>query len=282
MAGSAGDETYAKNETVLALHGPKLYKAKISKVKPATSDEEAQYYVHYHKWSKKWDEWITAERIKKFSAENEKLQKNLEARYEKKMKGKANKSKKRQREEVEEEHPSPGMKITLPAELKKRLIDDWEHINRHDRVMQLPVKPSVEEILNFYLSNIIEENKKPSTKDVKQSEISKNIVNALKIYFEHSLGQMLLYRLERPLYEEKVKAADNTAISMYGAIHLLRLFVKMPTLCESTGLTDQQKEAIGREINNLCGHIVKKKSHILRGEYKKQSKEHLEKAKNVR
>eukprot|EP00954_Amorphochlora_amoebiformis_P030742 1395141-Amorphochlora_amoeboformis.AAC.1 len=184
MAGSAGDETYAKNETVLALHGPKLYKAKISKVKPATSDEEAQYYVHYHKWSKKltlivafvrWDEWITAERIKKFSAENEKLQKNLEARYEDEGQRSslrkpqlpcplsyhvtflpANKSKKRQREEVEEEHPSPGMKITLPAELKKRLIDDWEHINRHDR--------------------------------------------------------------------EKVKAADNTAISMYGAIHLLRLF----------------------------------------------------------
>jgi len=268
---------FKANEVVLALHGPLLYKAKVLKVKK--TKDGPNYFVHYHKWSKKWDEWIGVDRIQKLSHENEKKQKELREKYERedqKGSGKG-KGKKRQRTEKSsiEEISATALKVNLPAELKKRLIDDWENINRHGKIMQLPVQPSVEEILDFYVAGI-EDNK--TNMDSKQIELSKNFVDALKTYFEHALGTLLLYRLERPLYEAEAKEKNPTKV--YGAEHLLRLFVKLPFLVANTELTDEQKRAISKEVNHLCVHITKKKAHLFQGVYKKQQKEHLDAAKS--
>lgn len=104
--------------------------------------------------------------------------------------------------------------------------------------MQLPVKPNVEEILDFYRDNIDDSKSSPDSKRFSKTRsrpcppncshfsahITRNIVDALKVFFEHALGTLLLYRQERPLYEMEVEAKKLNPLKVYGAQHLLRLF----------------------------------------------------------
>eukprot|EP00471_Norrisiella_sphaerica_P012419 CAMPEP_0184503478 /NCGR_PEP_ID=MMETSP0113_2-20130426/51915_1 /TAXON_ID=91329 /ORGANISM="Norrisiella sphaerica, Strain BC52" /LENGTH=222 /DNA_ID=CAMNT_0026892981 /DNA_START=576 /DNA_END=1244 /DNA_ORIENTATION=- len=176
--------------------------------------------------------------------------------------------KKRKFDIGEEKSGKNTLKVNFPGELKKTLVDDWENINRNQKVMKLPVEPCVRKILDYYVNNVVD----GTAKDAKQIKLSKNVVDALKIYFEHSLGRSLLYAHERETYESQVKSKKKNPLDMYGVYHLLRLFVKMPSLVNNTGLTEEQQSAIGKEISNICGHIVKNKAHLFLGEYTTQTK----------
>mmetsp|Transcript_13636 Transcript_13636/g.18903 ORF Transcript_13636/g.18903 Transcript_13636/m.18903 type:complete len:271 (+) Transcript_13636:33-845(+) len=260
---------YKKNEKILALHGPLLYEAKVLKVR--NSADGPRYFVHYNGWKKRWDEWIQSDRMRPYNAENLKFQEELKKKASSEevassTKGQKGTKRKRGNEE-EESYPAVGMKVNLPGELKKRLIDDWENVNRHNKIMQIPVKPSVKEILEYY-----KEAQESKEKDLTLAKLTENIVDALKIYFEHSLGTLLLYRVERDDYLQEVKEKGINPIEVYGVYHLLRLFVKLPSLVENTGLSEEQKTAIGKEISGLCGYIVKHKTHLFRGEYKVTSR----------
>mmetsp|Transcript_32018 Transcript_32018/g.56214 ORF Transcript_32018/g.56214 Transcript_32018/m.56214 type:complete len:272 (-) Transcript_32018:228-1043(-) len=262
-------EKFNAGDAVFALHGPKLYKAKILKTKN-TKDGEV-YFVHYQGWKKKWDEWVNADRLKAQTKENEKLKEDLDSNFENKN-PKDDKSKKHPQEEVLHPGNTSSLKINLSGELKKRLIDDWEQINRHKAILNLPASPNVETILDFYLT------KSSESKDEDQQALSKNVVEALKIYFRHSLSKLLLYRFERPQYEKEAK--DKDPLQYYGAHHLLRLFVKIPSLVANTGLNDEQITAIRKEISQLCSYMTKQKEHVFAtadgsDPYKKQPKEYL-------
>ena len=59
----------------------------------------------------------------------------------------------------------------------------------------------------------------------------KEVVDGIKVYFDRALGVTLLYRFERPQYDdtfaESSKAGKDKELHMsdvYGAEHLLRLF----------------------------------------------------------
>lgn len=79
--------------------------------------------------------------------------------------------------------------------------------------------------------------------------ISREVGIGIRNYFDRALGTILLYRYERVQYEEYVDAhPDATMSSVYGAEHLLRLFVKLPALLQATKLD-------GKELKILCDKV---------------------------
>ena len=92
---------YAKDEKVLCFHGDLMYEAKIIDIRQGTSGNakdgkdgtgksgshhhhhnssapgEVKYLVHYKGWKSSWDDWVTADRIRKFDEENKMLASSL-------------------------------------------------------------------------------------------------------------------------------------------------------------------------------------------------------------
>lgn len=51
------------------------------------------------------------------------------------------------------------------------------------------------------------------------------VIEGLKVYFDQALGTILLYKFERPQYENILSENPDADMSdVYGAEHLLRLF----------------------------------------------------------
>ncbi|KAI9225737.1 MAG: MRG-domain-containing protein [Piptocephalis tieghemiana] len=63
--------TYTVGEEALCYHQHALYLAKILRIKQLRpNEEELRYFVHYPGWNKKWDEWVSPERLFKNTEAN--------------------------------------------------------------------------------------------------------------------------------------------------------------------------------------------------------------------
>uniref|UniRef100_A0A8C2VSC1 Mortality factor 4-like protein 2 n=1 Tax=Chinchilla lanigera TaxID=34839 RepID=A0A8C2VSC1_CHILA len=105
------------------------------------------------------------------------------------------------------------VKVKIPEELKPWLL------------FQLPAKKKKK------MYAILEEHanckKLQGNVDNKRYAVNE-VVAAIKKYFNMMLGTQLLYKFERPQYAEILLAYPNTPMSqVYGAPHLLRLFVRI-------------------------------------------------------
>ncbi|KXH55582.1 histone acetylase complex subunit [Colletotrichum salicis] len=72
-------QPFSKDEKVLCFHGEMLYEAKILDIQPAESGEGFQYRIHYKGWKNTWDDWVSIDRIRKFTEENKELASQLHA-----------------------------------------------------------------------------------------------------------------------------------------------------------------------------------------------------------
>ncbi|CAH9060609.1 unnamed protein product [Cuscuta epithymum] len=254
---------YSEGEKVLVYHGPRSYEAKVQKAE--LRKKEWRYLVHYLGWSKTWDEWIGADRLMKLTKENAKTQGKRQS-FDRSAKsgrssartnpksssdlkvdkedteyhvGKGKKRKADSETEKDSTHVEKLVKIPIPSTLKKQLVDDWEFVTQQNKLVQLPRSPNVDDILKKYLEYRAE-------KDGMMTDTVGEILNGIRCYFDKSLPVMLLYKKERQQYHEAVLAKTSPS-SVYGAEHLLRLFVKLPELLaylkieEETMLHLQQK-----------------------------------------
>lgn len=79
---------FAKDEKVLCFHGDLMYEAKITEVRSASDPtnhvfstikaDDAQYKVHYKGWKSSWDDWVSQDRIRKFTDDNKALATQLQ------------------------------------------------------------------------------------------------------------------------------------------------------------------------------------------------------------
>ncbi|XP_075495684.1 protein MRG1-like isoform X1 [Primulina tabacum] len=239
-------------EKVLGFHGSCLYDAKIEKVE--THKDGWIHLVHYQGWNKKWDEWLGIDRLLKLTDENVQRQKELKRKLalEKNVKlggpsrddpkrSTGVRGKKRKHESIDEDERVVPLEkvanIQIPLPLKKQLLDDNECVTQLDQLVKLPRSPSVHELLEKYHDFKMKDCKTVDT-------VAEIVKGGLCHYFDKALPTVLLYKNERQQYKEVI--VDNISpSSVYGAEHLLRLFVKLPEM-----LTDLHMQM--ETLTKLC------------------------------
>ncbi|XP_020267003.1 protein MRG1-like [Asparagus officinalis] len=274
-----------EGEKVLAYHGPQLYEAKVQKSE--SRKDEWRYYVHYLGWSKNWDEWLEADRMLKFTDENVRKQKELKKQSTEKSSksGRSIQNKPKSSNDAKldkEEHRNLGSRgkkrkgqsgleeketrsqdklaiLQFPLTLKKQLVDDWEFVTQLGKLVKLPRSPNVDDILKKYLDY-------RTKKDGMVAESVAEILKGLRCYFDKALMAMLLYKKERQQYHEAVgdKVSPST---IYGAEHLLRLFVKLPELLAYVNMEEEALAKLQQKLSDFLKFLQKNQSTFFLSTY---------------
>ncbi|KAI2632191.1 MRG-domain-containing protein [Hypoxylon sp. NC1633] len=311
---------YAKDEKVLCFHGDLMYEAKIIEVavKPGQKPEDAQYQIHYKGWKASWDDWVSQDRIRKFTEDNKQLASQLQTEHKMRAQGskggkkgaKANGSEmssargseeraagassfggrgpRRGRDyELESEEAflaRPTIKIPIPDILSSFLVDDWENVTKNFQLVPLPHPRPVTKIIEDYAA--YERPKRVAGSS--HQDIFDETLAGLKEYFNKALGRILLYRFERLQYAETYKQwmsddpeyRGKTPCDTYGAEHLMRLLVTLPELIAQTNMDQQSVNRIREEMSKLCVWLSKNVTTYFVNTYESPGQDYIQKAKD--
>ena len=161
----------------------------------------------------------------------------------------------------------PEITLIVPDVLKAKLVDDWEYVTKDHQLVSLPRKPNVVDILKKYRDEAPK--KKPGSAE---ADIFDEILSGLKLYFDRCLGNILLYRFERQQYLEIKKANPTKSMSeLYGAEHLLRLFVSLPGLIAQTNMDQQSIGYLKDSLEEFLTFMVKHEDDLFLKEYQHTS-----------
>lgn len=163
--------------------------------------------------------------------------------------------------ESEEQYISKvEVKIKIPDELRVWLIDDWDVIIRQQKLITLPTRFTVEQIIDNYV--LMKKSNKNFT--AAKDSVLADFTNGLKDYFNSSLGAKLLYKFERPQYSEFLQDYPGTPPSkMYGTIHLLRLLTKLGTMLSFTSLGEKPMQTLQYYVQDFMKYLVNNRSILL-------------------
>lgn len=167
------------------------------------------------------------------------------------------------------------VKVKIPEELKPWLVEDWDLVTRQKQLFQLPAKKNVDAILEEYASC------KKSQGNVDNKEYAVNeVVAGIKEYFNVMLGTQLLYKFERPQYAEILLAHPDAPMSqVYGAPHLLRLFVRIGAMLAYTPLDEKSLALLLGYLHDFLKYLAKNAASLFTAsDYKVASAEYHRKA----
>ncbi|XP_045824145.1 protein MRG2-like [Trifolium pratense] len=225
---------YEEGEKVFAFHTACLYEAKVKHIE--YKHKRWRFFLHYLGWKKSWDEWVVIDRLMKHTEENMQKKLDLDKKYGNEKNAKKPRAstkgsnvargRKRKGDSLVKEKivvvPDKLVNIQIPPTLRKQLVDDFEFITHLGKLVKLPRTPNVNDIFKTYFDYRLKKSG-PIADSVEE------IMKGLCCYFDKALPTMLLYNNERLQYQE---ACPNDIVpsDIYGAEHLLRLFVKLPEI----------------------------------------------------
>ncbi|XP_034795140.1 mortality factor 4-like protein 1 isoform X2 [Pongo pygmaeus] len=230
--------------------------------------------VHHPLLTSSWDEWVPESRVLKYVDTNLQKQRELQKANQKTKKNKQKTPgngdggstsetpqpprKKRARVDPTVENEETFMnrvevKVKIPEELKPWLVDDWDLITRQKQLFYLPAKKNVDSILEDYA------NYKKSRGNTDNKEYAVNeVVAGIKEYFNVMLGTQLLYKFERPQYAEILADHPDAPMSqVYGAPHLLRLFVRIGAMLAYTPLDEKSLALLLNYLHDFLKYLAK-------------------------
>lgn len=94
----------------------------------------------------------------------------------------------------------------------------------------------------------------------------KEILKGIRSYFDKALPAMLLYKNERRQYEDNVRDAISPS-SVYGAEHLLRLFVKLPELLVYANIEEETLSQLQQKLVDFLKFMQKNQSFFFLSTY---------------
>jgi len=286
---------FMTDEYVLAYHGPLLYEARIllaenwTEANTLLGTTGPHYFIHYKGWKQTWDEWVPEQRLLKlneagFTKRRQLLdQQNKKTRpgsaespapHKGKEKGSSKKgeaSRKRGRDsgvDSEVEYlKRPEVKIVIPDILKLQLVDDWENVTKNNQLVTVPRSPTVRELLEEYRQYVIA-TKKSQDRSARATALLSEIISGITLYFDKALGNNLLYRFERAQYVEQKRANPEKPMSeIYGAEHLLRLFVNFGPFIAYTNIDTESLNILREYINDIMKWMIKEQKRLFVKEY---------------
>eukprot|EP01032_Pedospumella_encystans_P028110 gene28110-31754_t len=152
---------------------------------------------------------------------------------------------------VDDDDESFVAKLPIPYPLKKHLIDEHTLIASSDapaRLLDLP--KAKEQTVGCIIKEFLNQKIKVLEKDKVQIHAYQALMDGLVVHSDKALPSILLYRQERAQYDALVEAHPTKAPSqLYGAEHLLRLFVRMPKLLSNVCLPPS-------EINQILAKLT--------------------------
>lgn len=112
-----------------------------------------------------WDEWVTEDRVMKYTESNRQKQRQLQEMNARSKTSRSAtrdpveaKSRKRyrdsdiDRQRTDDETKKSDFKITMPESLKGILVDDWENVTKNRLILNIPGEYTVDRILDDYES----------------------------------------------------------------------------------------------------------------------------------
>ncbi len=280
------DFEFKVSDIVLAYHGTLLYEAEILGVnKHPTTNVVLSYVVHYQGFKKSWESIVPRASVFEHNDDNLRVAHRL-------LQG----AKMRQQaiRPIEQGTPQPRSSeddsgtdsmpkpeangesasvqslFHLPSALKRQLVDDWEFVTKENRLVKLPRDIAVDEIIHKWIT---------SYKDP-ENMARREVADGIHSYFNAALSTMLLYKFERPQYNEKFHGAGDAdeeinPSQVYGAEHLLRLLLKLPYMLETTGVDIEMMRRIAEHVNELTKYMQKNGRILFMPEYEAASDEYM-------
>jgi len=266
--------TIEVGEKVLAFHGPQIYEGKVIKTGMRMGPEGElvpKYLTHYQGWNTSWDEWLDLTRLMKHNEENLERQSKLKESASRKEKKRQSKTSDGRGSSKQAEEPFPkrrrggdrtgaanavepaeaeSLVIVIPDRLKLRLIDDWNMVIKQSKLVELPKSPSITDIFDGYCDNV------KGCGSAAES-LALEVTSGLKAYFESALGPLLLYKSERLQHSEQTEAGPDVDVcTIYGGEHLLRLFVKLPTLIAHARVDERGMAHVQLCVQDILKHML--------------------------
>lgn len=168
-------------------------------------------------------------------------------------------------ENEEQFHTKVEVKIKIPDELKPYLVDDWDYLTRQRKLVILPSRVTVDQVINDYVKSKTCGGRPKTTDSTQKENAILEVTAGLKEYFDIMLGSQLLYKFEREQHADILKEHPNTSMSkIYGPIHLLRLFVKLGGMLTYTPLDDKSIQLLLFYIHDFLLYIKKNVSNLFK------------------
>jgi len=165
------------------------------------------------------------------------------------------------------------LKFRFPNNLKRQLLTDWTAIQKQ-QLVPLPRKMNVKEITDRYVRSKLQKNRR-----MQQLDAAKDFATGIELYFNRTLPRLLLYSFERLQYRDSLSRYEGKQPSeLYGAEHLLRLFIKLPDLVALAGIPESDIAPLSDIAADFLQFVNSKRASFFLTTYAKPTAEYLQKS----